>query len=131
MGKRAARIAVDLVDDVRRRLEDRGAASPGTDVIFGQIWELAKQLAGRERGLELVADWHAALSQEAQAQIDEGLGAVTARLAPPDVPAPGEPLRLVELDPASWRLALECLPPSAAELAGYDRACGVSGGPEH
>jgi hypothetical protein len=119
MSRRAARIAVLLVDDLRGRLAGRGQVPPGAGVLFDEVWPLAKELAARERSLELAADWHAAVSAESRALLDEGLAAASARLAPP-VPA-GEGLRFAELDPLGWRLSLEPLPPSAAELAGWDR----------
>lgn len=126
--RRAAQIAVLLVDEARARLADRGVTPPATGVIFDEIWPLAKILAEQERALKEAADWHASLSQEAQAVLDEGMAAVVGRLVPP-LPArvPGE-RRLAELDPLAWRVTLECLPPSPAELAGYDLAITWDGG---
>jgi hypothetical protein len=122
MKRRAARIAMLLVDEARARLADRGIAgadAPAAGVIFDEVWPLAKTLPARERSLEQAADWHAALSQEAQATLDEGLAAAVSKWTPPVL---RDERRLVELDPMQWRLALECLPPSAAELAGMDLA---------
>ena len=116
-----------LVDEARARLAARGVTPPDAGVIFDEVWDLAKALARQERRLELAADWHASLSGEAHAAIEEGLSAAVGRWA---VPALADERRLVELDPMSWRMTLECLPPSPVELAGYDRVCSGNGGRE-
>jgi hypothetical protein len=128
--RRTARIAALLVDEARSRLEARGVEPPATGVIFDEVWDLARTLAARERSLEQAADWHTSLSQGAQAVLDEGMAAVVGRLVPPPPVRVPDERRLVELDPLAWRVTLECLPPSAAELAGYDLAIIRNGGRE-